>query len=71
MFLCSVSVSVATDLFCNITEPYSSATDMHAEEIIAALTGIVNTTSLSSLPVKDKVRIRAMLNIIEYNITTR
>ena len=38
---------------------------MTPDEIINALRGIVNTTSLCSIPTQDKVKIRTLLRIIE------
>ncbi len=37
---------------------------MRGPEIVAALKGIVNTTSLNTLTSEDKVQIRRMLDII-------
>ena len=37
---------------------------MKGPEIVAALKGIVNTTSLNTLPSEDKVVIRSLLDII-------
>lgn len=39
---------------------------MDTAQIIAALRGIVNTTSLYKLPTEDKQEIRKLLKLIEY-----
>ena len=38
---------------------------MKGPEIVAALKGIVNTTSLNTLPSEDKVAVRSLLDIIK------
>ncbi len=43
---------------------------MKASEIVAALEGIVNTTSLNTLSTEDKVAIRSLLDIINLCLFT-
>jgi len=43
---------------------------MKGPEIVAALKGIVNTTSLNTLSVEDKVAIRSVLDIINLCLFT-
>ncbi len=44
---------------------------MKGLEIVAALKGIVNTTSLNTLSTEDKVAIRSLLDIINLCLFTR
>ena len=43
---------------------------MKGPEIVAALKGIVNTTSLNTLPSEDKVAVRSLLDIINLCLFT-
>jgi hypothetical protein len=43
---------------------------MQGPQIVAALKGIINTTSLNTLDPEDKVRIRVLLDIINLCLFT-
>ena len=43
---------------------------MRGSEVVAALRGIINTTSLNTLSVEDKVAIRSLLDIINLGLFT-
>ena len=45
-------------------------TIMRGSEVVAALRGIVNTTSLNTLSIEDKVAIRSLLDIINLCLFT-
>jgi len=41
---------------------------MKGSEVVAALKGILNTTTLRELSTEDKVEIRHLLNLINYSL---
>ncbi len=44
---------------------------MEPENVVAALVGIINTTTLKDIPTVYKSRIRKLLAIIELNLTCK